>query len=540
MINIKKNITKMLPLTVLETYKFVKINDVYYITFTFYDFPSEIIPFCLLDFVFSGGNVLCSQIINPLDKSSVLNAIKHRVAALSAKRHSDFTKGKLRDSSLDMEIAKLEDFTYSLISGNSKGFLMVTYITLFGKNLNKLRVLSKNMQMLAESKGFILYQLDLNHVAGFLYSFPITTYSKFPGMVYESKSLSALNFLSVGNQCDYEGILYGENVLSKSLCILDIFKLENYNSVIFAKSGAGKSFLAKTTIVRMISKGIKVIVIDPEGEYVKLCKSLNGKLVKFANKNKGLNNYTINPLDLSQDESIEDKISFIEGFLKKYSSRFDKNVLDKALLKLFREVSSPTFLDLYNILKEFKNIMADEIFPIAKGSLSHLYSKRTNVNINKEDNLIVFDISDLVDDNIPLMMYVILNYLWKLKDPSVKRQIFIDEAHRLFDNFELLNNLKSLTKRARKYNMGFCYITQDIGDVIDTDKGRSILANTSLKILLKQDKVNFDKLSQALSLSSEELGILTNLPIGSSLMLYNDTHVRIRHFAFEFERNFFI
>jgi type IV secretory pathway VirB4 component len=540
MINIKKNITKMLPLSVVETYKFVKINNVYYITFAFYDFPSEIMPFCLLHFVFSGGNVMCSQMINPLEKSSVLTAIKNRIAALSAKRHSDFSKGKLRDSSLDMEIAKLEDFTYSLISGNSKGFLMATYITLFSKGLNKLKILSKNIQMLAESKGFILYQLDLNHVDGFLYSFPITTYSKFPGMVYESKSLSALNFLSVGNPCDYEGILYGENVLSKSLCILDIFKLENYNSVIFAKSGAGKSFLAKTTIVRMISKGIKVIVIDPEGEYVNLCKSLNGKLVKFANKNKDTNNYTINPLDLSKDESIEDKISFIEGFLKKYSPRFDKNVLDKALLKLFREVSSPTFLDLYNILKEFKNIMADEIFPIAKGSLSHLYSKKTNVDINKEDNLIVFDISDLVDDNIPLMMYVILNYLWKLKDFSVKRQIFIDEAHRLFDNFELLNNLKSLTKRARKYNMGFCYITQDIGDVIDTDKGRSILANTSLKILLKQDKVNFDKLSHALSLSSEELGILTNLPIGSSLMLYNDIHARIRHFAFEFEKTFFI
>ncbi len=540
MINIKQNITKIFPLSIIEKYKFVKINDVYYITLIFYDFPSEVIPFCLLDFVFSGGNVLCSQMITPLEKPSVLIAIKNRIAALSAKRHSDFSKGRLRDSSLDMEIAKLEDFSYSLISGNSKGFLMASYITLFNRNLSKLNVLSNNIQMLAESKGFTVHQLDLNHVEGFLYSLPLATYSKYPGMVYESQSLSALNFLSVGNRCDYDGILYGENVLSKALCILDIFKLENYNSVIFAKSGAGKSFLAKATIVRMISKGIKVIVIDPEGEYVKLCKSLDGKLVKFSSKFKGNNNYTINPLDLSQDESIEDKISFIEGFLKKYCTRFDKNILDKALLKLFREVNFPTFFDLYNILKDFKSIMADEIFPIAKGSLSHLYSKKTNIDINKRDNLIVFDISDLTDDNIPLMMYVILNYLWKLKDFSVKRQVFIDEAHRLFDNSELLNNLKSLTKRARKYSMGFCYITQDIGDVIDTDKGRSIIANTSLKILLKQDKINFEKLSHALSLSSEELRILTNLPIGSSLMLYNDIHTRIKHFAFEFEKKLFI
>ena len=77
---------------------------------------------------------------------------------------------------------------------------------------------------------------------------------------------SMFPFVSVDLTSD-EGILYGINRHNNTLVVFDRFSLENANSVVFAKAGAGKSYATKLEILRSMMLGIDVLIIDPENEY---------------------------------------------------------------------------------------------------------------------------------------------------------------------------------------------------------------------------------------------------------------------------------
>jgi len=91
-----------------------------------------------------------------------------------------------------------------------------------------------------------------------------------------------------------KGVLYGINMHNNGLVIFDRFSLENANMVVFAKSGAGKSFAVKLEALRSMMTGSEVIIIDPENEYQKLSEAVGGSYIRLS-----LNADTrINPFDL--------------------------------------------------------------------------------------------------------------------------------------------------------------------------------------------------------------------------------------------------
>ena len=523
------------PKIVEEKPGYIKVNKKFFKTYYIQNFPKEVGNFYLLEYLLLGGNIIINQFIKPVKKEEILNAIKFRLAAIESKKHSRISKGRLSDASLDIEASNLEDFRRMLISGKEGSASFSFYITIYSSNLSKLKLYSKNLELLSSSKSFTVFPLDFRHNEGYKTIMPQNLDLSSKNNILNISSIASSTPFVLSNLIDYEGILYGINSKTNSLLIFDVFKSENYNGVVFAKSGAGKSFFAKTNIIRLISKGVKIIVIDPEGEYTNLCKNMNGKYIDLSHKGK----FHINPFDLYQGESIEEKIQFIKNFLKRSCMFFDQNEIDKALIDVFKNKKEPTFEDLYRYLNKKKSKMAQEIFNISMGSNASLYSKKTNIDLSGKDNLIVFNISSLDPHNMSLMMYVVLNFVWKIHNGKDRREVFIDEAHRLFENKDLLENLKMMTKRARKYNLGFIYITQDIEDFISSEEGRAIIANTSLKVLLKQEKVNISNLKNTFMLSDEERDSLLKFNIGESLIFFGQNRIYSKIFAFDFEKAIF-
>ena len=99
-----------------------------------------------------------------------------------------------------------------------------------------------------------------------------------------------------------KGILYGVNMHNNGLVIFYRFTLENANMVVFAKSGAGKSFAVKLEAVRSMMLGTEILIIDPENEYQKLCDAVGGSYIRLS-----LNSdVRINPFDLPKVVDAED------------------------------------------------------------------------------------------------------------------------------------------------------------------------------------------------------------------------------------------
>src|SRR4030042_1629911 len=143
------------------------------------------------------------------------------------------------------------------------------------------------------------------------------------------------------NLSSNKGILYGINRHNNSLIIFDRFSMENGNTVIFGKSGSGKSYGVKVEILRSLMFGTDIIVIDPENEYQYLAETTDGAFFKISLNSK----HHINPFDISppgpdetSEEMIRSKIMDLVGLLRVALGELppeENSILDRALTEVY-------------------------------------------------------------------------------------------------------------------------------------------------------------------------------------------------------------
>jgi type IV secretory pathway VirB4 component len=358
------------------------------------------------------------------------------------------------------------------------------------------------------------------------------------------------------------GILYGINMHNSGLVIFDRFSLENGNSVVFAKSGAGKSFTVKLEALRSLMFGTEIFIIDPENEYERMCEAVGGSYVRLS-----LNSVTrINPFDLPQvvetdeaDDALRSNLITLHGLLRLMMggaqaqmqggggvmmpalNPVEESDLDAALIETYAKAGitndplthgalPPTIADLYETLLHMGGSgpqLAQRLRKYTTGTFAGIFSQQSNVNINNP--LVVFNIRDLEDELRPVAMYIVLNYIWnKTKSDQKRRLLIVDEAWQLMKYEDSANFLFSLAKRARKYNLGITTITQDVEDFMGSRMGRAIVANASMQFLLKQSASAVDVLSDVFKLTNEEKKRLSQFPVGQGLFFAGQNHVHIQ------------
>jgi type IV secretory pathway VirB4 component len=332
--------------------------------------------------------------------------------------------------------------------------------------------------------------------------------------------------------------------------------------VVFAKSGAGKSFTVKLEALRSMMLGTEVFIIDPENEYQRMCDAVGGAYVRLS-----LNSNTrINPFDLPKvvdteeaDNALRSNLITLHGLLRLMMGGAQSQIvnggmntitdlnpveeadLDAALIETYAKAGitndplthtglPPTINDLYDTLLHMGGTgpqLAQRLRKYTTGTFAGIFSQQSNININNP--LVVFNIRDLEDELRPVAMYIVLNYIWnKTKSDQKRRMLVVDEAWQLMKYEDSANFLFSLAKRARKYNLGITTITQDVEDFMGSRMGRAIVANASMQILLKQSPSAVDVLSDVFKLTSEEKKRLSQFPVGQGLFFAGQNHVHIQ------------
>ncbi len=349
---------------------------------------------------------------------------------------------------------------------------------------------------------------------------------------------------------------------NSGLVIFDRFSLENGNSVVFAKSGAGKSFTVKLEALRSLMFGTEIFIIDPENEYERMCDAVGGAYVRLS-----LSSATrINPFDLPKvvdsdesDNALRSNLITLHGLLRLMMGGAQAQMLggattltpaltpneeadlDAALIDTYAKAGitndplthkspPPTISDLYDTLLHmggFGPQLAQRLRKYTSGTFAGIFSQPSNIDINNP--MVVFSIRDLEDELRPVAMYIVLNFIWNRTKSDQKRRILIvDEAWQLMKYEDSANFLFSLAKRARKYNLGITTITQDVEDFMGSRMGRAIVANASMQILLKQSTSAVDVLSDVFKLTSEEKKRLGSFPVGQGLFFAGQNHVHIQ------------
>jgi len=342
------------------------------------------------------------------------------------------------------------------------------------------------------------------------------------------------------------GIMYGINMHNKSLIIFDRFELENANAVVFAKSGAGKSYFVKLEAVRSLMLGTSIIIVDPEREYEDLTKAVNGSYISFS-QDKG---HKMNPFELSGvteegDDELRMKLLALQGFFKVMFdglTSIESSILDRALILTYREKGitfdpttqknkPPLLEDLYKVLKGMAETEAHELARRMEkyiiGSAAGVFNEESNFEINNP--FTVFSVRDLQEELKPLAMYLMLDFIWTRIRKDIKRRLLIvDEAWYMMQSLDSASFMYSIAKRARKYYLGLTTITQDVADFLNNDMGKAIISNSSLQVLMKQSPSAVEKLQQVFNLSDGERNYLLNCDRGQGLFFAGSNHVGIQ------------
>ncbi|MBI4496698.1 MAG: ATP-binding protein, partial [Chloroflexi bacterium] len=328
--------------------------------------------------------------------------------------------------------------------------------------------------------------------------------------------------------------------------------LENANTVIFAKSGAGKSFFTKLMALRNLLVGVDFLVIDPEDEYRTLCAAVGGQYVRLASSSaQHINPFDLPPADTSEEgrDPLSEQVAALQGLLElmlaepgRRLSAHEGAVLDQALYQTYARAGitgdpashsqpTPVLADLYTVLRECPGDVAADLATrlrrYVEGSLAGLFSAPTNVALDRR--MVVFNLQALERELRPLGIHLITSFVWnQVRRSRRPRLLIIDEAWTLVQYPEGGEFLAGMARRARKYFLGLVTITQDVADFLGSEHGRTVLTNASLKFLMKQDSSTIDPVVAAFQLSPEERQFLLAAGKGEGLFFARSSHVALR------------
>ncbi|PIS13404.1 MAG: conjugal transfer protein TraC [Candidatus Tagabacteria bacterium CG09_land_8_20_14_0_10_41_14] len=490
-----------------------------------------------------------SIFVNPIDTSYILKQLQKKVAEVQSQISIREEKGLIRDPQLDTAHQDLENLRDQLQQAQERLFSLGLYITLYAETMEELNSLEKEVRSILESKLVYSKPALFQQAEGFNTILPLCTDKLQNYTKMNSSPLSTLFPFISYDLTSNKGILYGINRHNNSLILFDRFSLENYNSVIFAKAGGGKSYTTKLEILRSLMFGMDVIVIDPEREYEYLTQAVGGRYFNISLSSKN----HINPFDLPiprEDEAPSDVLrSHIINLIGLFRIMLggltpeEDSILDHAVTETyasrditpdsdFTGATPPILSDLELVLAgmEGGEIMAQKLKKYTQGTWAGFINQPTNVDINSK--FISFSVRDMEDELRPVAMYLIINFVWNaVRRQLKKRLLIIDEAWWMMKSDDGASFLTHIAKRARKYYLGVCTITQDVGDFLASPYGSPIITNSAIQLLLKQSPTAIDLIQETFKLTEEEKFLLLESDVGEGIFFAGLKHVAIKIIA---------
>jgi len=486
----------------------------------------------------------------PVKSAVILKQLKKKVGALEAQISSDAEKGAPRDPIRETALRDIEQLRDDLTQGIEHFFQFAFYVTLYAPTKEALDQTTEDVENVFGAK--LIYSKNVLYQAeqGFTSTLPLGIDELMVAFNMNSSPIaSSFPFISSELTSD-EGIMYGVNRHNNSLILFDRFSLPNANMVVFATSGAGKSYAVKLEVLRSLMFGVDVIIIDPEMEYKHLADAVGGTYVNISLASES----KVNPFDLprpvgqqiSTEDIIRSAVITLKGLVRIMFSSLsaqEDSLVDRALLETFAkkditpssdlaQVEAPIMQDFLDVLEgmEGADNLVMKLRKYTEGTFAGLFNSPTNVNMNNQ--LVVFSVRDLEDELRPMAIYTLVNYIWNIvRSERKKRVLVIDEAWWLMQHEDSARFMFALVKRCRKYYLGVTTISQDVNDFLSSRYGQAIVTNSAMQLLLRQSPASIDMIQKTFLLTEGEKYLLLQGAVGEGIFFAGLKHAAIKVIA---------
>jgi len=318
----------------------IKIGDTYFRTLFISGYPRYVSANWLAPLINFDHSLDVSMFIYPIEGRSILDELRRKIAEMEAEIQTDLQRGRVVDPATQAKLEDARSLQEELVKGIERFFQFSLYVTIPSKSIEELNQISKEIESTLGSLLIIPKHATLQMEEGFKATIPLCTDKLMITRNMDTTSLATTFPFTSSELTANEGVLYGINEHNDSLIIFDRFTLENANSVVFAKSGAGKSYFVKLEALRSLMFGTELIIIDPEAEYETLCEAVGCQYIGF-----GFGSFAkINPFDLSTvysegENELSQKLLSLHSLFKVIMGELNPSeeaTLDRALVLAYK------------------------------------------------------------------------------------------------------------------------------------------------------------------------------------------------------------
>lgn len=557
-----------------------------------------------LDYIYNYDGEMDSSIqIDPIDDKTSLDALTAKITQFEAQLAIESDKGNIRNiSRLQDKIAGLYEQRRALERNTEKMFQIQISCNLFANSKEDLNKETQKFDNQLRGRKIYMMPTYLRQEEGFKSTLPIAR--SFVEDLYRNFNSAALTgcFPFYNSEIYHEnGVFIGVNLTTWTPVLIDFYDrslLNNSNITVLGQAGTGKTFFVSLLTMRSALRGIRTVIIDPEGEYNKLTSALGGSHIYLApDSSECLNPFDIEEEDILDSDgyptgiktvSINDKAADmlnligvmaggLTGMQKSTVSTIIQNLYyskgitedPKSLYvtepyfdpetKVFyhdgKKKPMPTFSDFHKLLEEYaRKEKNDELLTLSqslemfkKGGIYDMFDCHTSDNISNFRNspIVTFDISRLEESMLrPIGMYVALSWTWEKfgkKNPQIKKRIVCDEAWMLVNKNMKGSDytaqfLETTSRRIRKRNGGLLVASQNFTEFAESSQGKAVLTNAKTNIFLGQAATDVDALQDTFKLSDGEKVFLLQAKRGEMLVRMDGEAAIVQAIPFDIER----
>lgn len=526
---------------------FLRLGDVFVRTLFIVTYPRYVTVGWASPIINLNATMDISMFFYPVKADIVLKQLKKKVGVLEAQITSDAETGKPRDPIAETALRDIEQLRDDLTQGIEHFFQFAFYVTFYSTSVDELDRLTNTVESTFGSMLIYTKRAFYQSEQGFNSTLPLGNDELLITFNMSTSPIaSSFPFTSADLSSD-NGILYGINRHNNSLILFDRFSLQNANAVIFATSGAGKSYAVKLEILRSLMLGTDVMVIDPEMEYKHLSDAVGGTYINISLASQS----KINPFDLprptgeavSVEDIIRSAVITLKGLMRLMLGKLttsEDSVLDRALLETYAKkdivpgadltaVEPPVLQDFQDVLEGMEGTgdLVVRLKKYTEGTFAGLLNSPTTVRV--DNTMVTFSVRDLEDELRPMAIYTIVNYIWNVvRSERKKRILVIDEAWWLMQAEDSAKFIFALVKRCRKYYLGVTTITQDVNDFLTSPYGQAIVTNSALQLLMRQSPASIDLVARVFLLTQSEKYLLLESGRGEGIFFAGQKHAAIQ------------
>lgn len=564
--------------------EYMKVGGKYVRSFLLNGYPSIVQVGWLEDLYSFDGDVDTVIHVMPSDERGALDQLTAKITQFEAQLEMESKKGNIRN------ITSLQDKISSLIAQRralEQNYENLYYIqigaNIYDDSIENLRKQTEKLIGKLKGRRINVDEMYLRQEESYKSVLPIgQSFVKDKFRNFNSGALSACFPFYYSEISHKNGTFLGINSDTMTPVFVDFYDrsiLNNSNASVFGQAGSGKTFFVSLLTLRSAIKGIRTIIIDPEGEYKKICDIVGGANLKISPDAKS----GINPFDI--EEEIDDEgVVFVDikskvadilnliavmvggltneakatvahvigetykeaGITEDPNSLYEiGNFFDESTGELIqkRKKPMPTLSNLRNNLEKYRKSAETNVeilSPIVntlgmfcKGGIYDMFDRQTSDNLKDffDAPVVNFDISQLEESVLrPIGMYIAMTWTWEKfvkKNPKIKKRIVCDEAWMLVNKNMAGHEftaqfLENCARRIRKRNGGLLVASQNFMEFADNPQGRAVLTNTVVNILLKQNPTDIDAVQEVFKLSGGEKQYLLTAKRGQILIRMND------------------